>query len=226
MFFLRYEWRDSEESVETVLLHWTTTRLDQEPNWQRSAKTTVMLPQPGPAPTLRVCPIWVTPPFSRRQLFITASPESPSFFLHSFYQVIQRGRLWSTDVARQEIRATPVSHRDDAGEHTQAFLYYSLDGFAHVNYLPMLLDGVPLRDQPCVSLPEHRPSQREYRTWAKREKLVARLPPPHIFRGQIWGPVGARAFYSVYLQRQGMENPFSEGGFWLLRNGRLWEVQL
>ena len=225
MFFLRQEWRDAEEGVETVLLHWATTRLGQEPNWRRSHNTTVMLPQAGTNPVLRVCPVWVSPPFSPQQLLATESPESLRFLLHSFGEVIQRGRLWSTEATHQEIRATPVTHRDDSGEYTQAFLFYSLDGFVHLNRLPMRLEGLPLRNQRMLSLPEHRPHEKEYRTWARRDEFVARLPLPHIFHGRIWGPVGARAVYSIYMQRQGANTPFSEGGSWLLRNGGFWEVQ-
>ncbi|HXG19040.1 MAG TPA: hypothetical protein VNN62_08200 [Methylomirabilota bacterium] len=226
MFFLRHEWRDAEEGVETVLLHWTTTRIGQEPNWKRSHNTTVMLPQAGADPGLRVCSVWVAPPFPWRQILTTESSERLCFLLHSFCEVIQRGRLWSTEATQQEIRATPVRHRDDSGEYTQAVLYYTLDGFTHMNCLPMWLDGAPRKDQRLPSLPEHRPTEQEIRTWARRDRLVAQLPLPHLFRGYIWGPVGARALYSVYLRRQGAYNPFTEGGFWLLRNGRPWEVRL
>lgn len=227
MFFLRQEWRDAEEGVDTVVLHWTTARPGREPNW-RLANSTVMLPQPAAAPGGRACLIWVIPPFSRRRLLYTelAEPsETLSFFLYSFCEVIQRGRLWSTETTRQEIRAASVTHSDDSGEYTQAFLYYSFDGAAQVHCFPMWLEGLPLRDQPMASLPEHRPSKREYHMWARREERVARLPLPHLFHGRLWGPANARALYMVYFHRQGVSNPFTEGGFWLLRNGYPWEVQ-
>lgn len=57
-----------------------------------------------------------------------------------------------------------------------------------------------------------------------RAKRILQLPLPHTFHGNIWGPVGARALYSIYLHRDAAYNPFSERGFWLLRNGGFWEV--
>lgn len=226
MFFLRQEWRDVEEGIETVLLHWTTTRLEHEPNWKRSHNATVLLPQPGAAPLTRASSIWVTPPFSRSQLLDSEPSATPRFLLHTFREVIQRGRQWSTEVTRQEIRATSVTHSDDTGEYPQAFLYYSLDNFTHVNRLPMWLDGLPRRDQLSWSLPDHRLTEKEFRMWGRRESLVARLPLPHVFYGYLWGPVGARAVYSVYFRRPGIYNPFSAGGVWLWRNGQPWEARL
>jgi hypothetical protein len=185
-----------------------------------------MIPQPATYPVLRSCSLWVIPPFSR-QRFLQAEPESrQKFLLHFFYEVIQRGRSWSTGVNTQEIRSVTVTHSDHSAEYTAAFLYYSLDALAHVNCVPMALEGLPLRYQFLPSLPEGEGNEKAFRARARRYKLIAHLPPPHIFRGQIWGPADTRALYTVYFGRQGVYNPFSEGGFWLLREGGPWEVQL
>ncbi len=226
MFFLRKEWRDPEDGIETVLLHWTTSRLEQEPNWTRTRQTTVMIPQPTPSSVVRVSSLWIVPPFSRRRLLTVGTEDGLAFLLHSFHEVIQQGRTWSTEVTSQEIRAITITHSDQSTECTQAFLYYSLDALAHVNCVPMFLDGLPTKYQCLPSLPEHQPSAEEYRAWARRYRLVTCLPAPHTFRGQIWGPVNTRALYAVYFSRQGTYNPFNEGGFWLLRDGGPWEVTL
>jgi len=185
MFFLRKEWRDPEDGIETVLLHWTTSRLEQEPNWTRARQTTVMIPQPTPSSVVRVSSLWIVPPFSRRRLLTVGTEDGLAFLLHSFHEVIQQGRTWSTEVTSQEIRAITITHSDQSTECTQAFLYYSLDALAHVNCVPMFLDGLPTKYQCLPSLPEHQPSAEEYRAWARRYRLVTRLPAPHTFRGQI-----------------------------------------
>jgi len=226
MFFLRKEWRDSEDGIETVLLHWTTSRLEQEPNWIRARQTTVMISQPAIHPGLRACSLWVIPPFSRQRLLTVESQDGPKFLLHSFCEVVQRGKIWSTEVTSQEIRAVTIAQSDQSAECTQAFLYYSLDALAHVNCVPMFLEGLPRKYQCLSPLPEHRPSEEEHQTWARRYRLMTRLPAPHTFYGQIWGPANTRALYTVYFSRQGTYNPFSEGGFWLLRDGGPWEVML
>jgi hypothetical protein len=225
MFYLRKEWQDPEEGIETVVLHWTTTGVDQEPNWKRAHATAVMLPQPTSLPILRACPVWVVPPFSRTRFLSAESAETPRFCLHSFCEVVQRGRTWGTEPTQQEMRAEQITHSDLSGDYTQACLYYSLDGLASMNRVPMFLDGVPLKYQRLPSLPERQAGNAEYKAWAKRSHVVARLPVPHVFRGQLWGPVGTRARYSIHLRREGL-NPFADGGFWLLREGTLWEVQL
>lgn len=226
MFFLRKEWRDPEDGIETVLLHWTTSHVEQEPNWTRTRQATVMIPQLATYPVLRICSLWVMPPFSRRRLLTAASEDGLRFLLHSFCEVIQRGRTWSTEVTSQEMRSVMITRSDQSAECTQAFLYYSLDALTHVNWVPMFLEGLPIKYQCLPSLPEHQPSAEEYRAWARRYRLVTCLPTPHTFRGQIWGPAHTRALYTVYLSRQGTYNPFNEGGFWLLRDGGPWEVTL
>ncbi|MBI3802083.1 MAG: hypothetical protein HY268_34575 [Deltaproteobacteria bacterium] len=226
MFFLRKEWQDPEDGIETVLLHWTTSRLEQEPSWRRARHTTIMMPQPTSRPGLRACSLWVSPPLAPSRLLSMEVEDGPRFLLHSFCEVIQRGRSWSTEVTNQAIRTRTVTHSDQSAECTQAFLYYSLDALAHVNRVPMFLQGLPLKYQCLPSLPDHPPRLDEQRTWARRYRFMTRLPAPHTFQGQIWGPAHTRALYAVYFSRQGTYNPFSEGGFWLLDNGGPWEVTL
>jgi hypothetical protein len=226
MFFLRKDWRDPEDGIETVILHWTTTVVGQEPGWRR-ANQVVMVPQPATAPVRRHCSVWITPPFPRKRLLTREPEEQPAKFLfHSFFTVIQRGRMWSTEVENQEIRGRMVSHSDPSVEYTQAFLYYSLDELAHVNCVPMFLEGLPAKFQFLPPLPGGTVSAEDHKMRARRSKLIARLSAPHTFCGQLWGPAGTRALYTVYFSRQGALNPFSEGGFWLLNGGRLWEVNL
>jgi hypothetical protein len=225
MFFLRKEWQDPEEGIETVVLHWTTTQVDQEPNWKRAHATTVMLPQPTSSPIIRACSVWVIPPFSRTRFLKAESPEAQRFVFHSFCEFIQHGRTWSNEPTRQEIRAEQITYSDSSGDYSQAFLYYSLDGLAHVNRVPMFLAGLPPRYQHLPFLPERQAGDAEYKARARRAHFIARLPLPHVFRGHLWGPVGTRALYSIFLRREGL-NPFTDGGFWLLRAGTFWEVQL
>jgi len=225
MFFLRKDWQDPEDGIEAVLLHWTSTLLEQEPNWKRPHQVTMMIPQSAPFPMRRQCILWVVPPFSRR-LGTEAKKNAASFLLHSFCEVIQRGRTWNTKTTGQEIRAITVSHVDPSAECTQGWLYYSLDELAHVNCTPLFLEGLPAKYQFISSLPLDGWSDKNFKVSAKRYKLIAQLPRPHTFHGQIWGPASARAVYSVYLRRHGTYNPFNEGGLWVLREGRLWEVRL
>ena len=225
MFFLRKEWQDPEEGIETVVFHWATTGVDQKPNWKRTHSTTVMVPQPTSLPIIRSCSVWVIPPFSRIQFLRAGSPAERIFVLHSFCEVVQRGRTWCTEPTLQELRAEQITYSDLSGDYTQALLYYSLDGMTHVNRVPMFLEGVSPRYQCLPSLFERSASATAYKVWARRSHAVARLPLPHVFRGQLWGPVGTRALYSIYLCREGL-NPFTDGGFWVLREGTFWEVQL
>ena len=161
----------------------------------------------------------------RTRFLLAESPEERRFLLHSFCEVVQRGSTWSTEPTRQEIRAEQITYSDPSGDYARACLYYSLDGLAHVNRMPMFLEGVPVKYQRPPALPERQARGVEYKTWATRSRLVARLPLPRVFRGQLWGPVGARAVYGIYVRREG-RTPFTEGGFWLLREGTGWEVQL
>ena len=225
MFFLSREWQDPEDGIEAVLLHWQATPLGQEPNWRRAHAQTMMTPQATSAPVRRRSTLWVTLPFTQKSLSKAKEQECPTgFLLHSFCEVIQRGRTWNTEVTSQEIRSVTVAHVDPSAECAQAMLYYSLDNLAHMNCVFMALEGLSPRTQMRGVAPEGKESDNALKARLRRTKRVAQLPLPHIFYGQIWGPVGARAFYSVYFHRDGAYNPFSERGFWLLRHGSLWEV--
>jgi hypothetical protein len=225
MFFLRQEWRDQEDGIETVVLHWVVSGNEQEPNWRRSQQAAVMMPQPATYPAVRTCVVWVTPPFSRTRMLSHDQDDSLSFLLHSFHEVVQRGRTWSTEVSRQEMRSAWVTHSDASGEFSQASLCYTLDDFTHVNYTPMFLEGASYRQQHWLLLPERQPSATTERAWLRRHQYASRLPAPHRFHGRVWGPHGARALYALYLS-QGSYNPFTERGIWLLRDGNPWEISL
>jgi hypothetical protein len=226
MFFLRKDWRDSEDGIEMVVLHWVATRQGLQPNWKRAHATTVMNPQPGTYPAMRSCQLWITPPFPRTQLLAMNAETHSRFLLHSFCEIIQHGRVWSTEVTVQEIRAEIVTYSDTTGEFTHAVLYYSLDGFTPGNRSLMCVEGLPPRYQDPPMLPEHEASNKEYLLWGRRSRRIAELPLPHIFQGQIWGPLGARALYSIYVSRQQTYNPFTEGGAWVLQDGRPRQIQL
>jgi hypothetical protein len=225
MFFIHKDWQDLEDGIEAVLLHWTSTPLEQEPNWQKPHHVMMMIPQSGSAPLRRQCSLWVVPPFTRR-LGAGSKNNASGFLLHSFCEIIQRGRAWRMETVSQEMRAVTISHIDPSGECAQGWLYYSLDDLAHINCTPMLLGGLPAKYQFLSPAPVNGGSDKNSKDLTKRYALTARLPQPHTFHGQLWGPRNTRAVYSVYLSRQGAYNPFSEGGFWLFREGRLWEVQL
>jgi len=186
---------------------------------------TMMMPQPASAPVRRQCALWVTPPLMRKPPPLAGEEARPArFLLHSFCEVIQRGRSWNAEVTSQEIRLVTISHIDPSAECTHGMLYYSLDNLTHVNGIPLLLQGLPTRSYLSGALPVESVNDKDRRVRMTRAKHVTQLSSPHIFHGSLWGPVGARAFYSVYLRCEGAYNPFSERGFWLLRNGSLWEV--
>jgi|GEM_PF-4643903 len=226
MFFLSKEWRDAEEGIEIVVFHWTTTHREQQPNWKRAHSTTVMIPQPATYPVTRLCQLWVVPPFTRSQLLAVNADEDSRFLLHSFCEVVQRGRGWSTGVTTQEIRAKTITYGDVSGEYTHAFLYYSIDGLTHGSRVPMRVDGLPARYQSPPVLPEREAKDKEYRLWARRSQLIAQLSLPRTFHGQIWGAAGTRALYIIYASRQWTYNPFAESGMWILQNGGPWQIEL
>lgn len=226
-FCLRQEWRDPEDGIEAVVIHWRATALAQEPVWRKPHQVTMMIPQPATAPVRRQVTLWVTPPCPRDRASSLMEEEHPqSFLLHSFCEVIQRGRTWNTEITSQEIRAATVSHVDRSAECTQGWLYYSLAGLTHINCVPMFLRGLPDKFQLLSALPVGKSRDEDFELLARREKLIVQMPVPHIFYGRLWGPAQSRVLYSVYFSRRGTYNPFAERGFWLFRDGNPWEVQL
>lgn len=227
MFFLSKEWQDPEDGIEMVILRWTSTLLGSKPRWKRASQAAVMVPQPATSPVLRRCSIWITPPFPHKQVLAEEVENSKEgFLLYSFFEFVQRGRTWSTEMSSQELRAVTISHADPSSECSSAFLYYSLDDLKTINRVPMLLKGLTANGQPLPILPDGMLNKKESAAQAQRYELNARLPSPHIFQAQLWGPKDTRALYAVYFSRQGAYNPFSDGGFWLLNDGKPWEMKL
>lgn len=244
MFWLSKGWQDPEDGIELVSLRWTMTMLGREPDWRRVKQTVVMVPQQGTTPVQRRCSIWVpAPPFLKRLLPDDPHEEVTGFLFHSFCEVVQRGRLWSTQAEAQEIRAVSVSHADPSSACTDACLYYSLleneelQPLQPIHRVPMILagslagslDGVAATEQflPLLPLlPDTNLSDKDLDTRSQREEVIAGLPPPHNFQARLWGPKNARILYAVHFYQQGVYNPFREGGYWLLNNGSPWTLTL
>lgn len=233
MFWLSKVWQDPEAGIELVSLRWTLTMLGREPDWRRVTQSVVMVPQPGTTPVRRRCSVWVpAPPFLRRLGPLEPGQTAVSFLCHSFFEVVQRGRMWTTRAEVQEIRVAGVSHTDPTSACTDACLYYSVLEDGEVNPLqpiqrtPMLLEGRTPAQQFLPLLPDMALSDKDLQVRSQREAVTAGLPPPHTFRAWIWGPKDARLLYAVHFYQQGAYNPFREGGYWLLNNGSPWTLTL
>ena len=236
MFWLSKVWRDpeaGEAGVEVVSLRWTLTMPDREPDWRKVTQSVVMVPQPGTKPVHRRCSVWVpAPPFLRRLGPSEPSQTATSFLCHSFFEVVQRGRMWTTRAEAQEIRAVCVSHTAPSLTYTDACLYYSVLEDGEVSPLqplqrtPMLLHGRTSAQQLLPLLPDMTLSDKDLVVRSRREEVTAGLPPPHTFYAWIWGPKDARLLYAVHFYHQGAYNPFCEGGYWLLNNGSPWTLTL
>ncbi|MGH7962875.1 MAG: hypothetical protein ACRERD_13770, partial [Candidatus Binatia bacterium] len=199
MFFLSKEWQDSEDGIEMVILRWTVSLPGRKPRWKRASQMAVMIPQPATSPVLRRCSMWVAPPFSPPRVDGESEKSTEGFLLYYFFECIQRGRTWSTEVSSQEIRAVTLTHTDPSAECPEAFLYYSLDEFKNINRVPMLLEGLPANGQPLPVLPDGLLHKKDSLTQAHRYERIASLPLPHTFHAQLWGLKDTRALYAVYF---------------------------
>jgi hypothetical protein len=192
-WYLRKEWVDQEDGIESVLLHYTCTPLDAWPDWERFRNTRVLVDQGG---------------FPRRHEKVISMPESvydeargwhPEYRLHHYFEVFQHGRQWSTDLFTEEIACRDLEFTDDAGLVTNICIYWSVGDWGAPVYSPM--------EDPRFPADSEFTAKRYYNYWdrdryhASKFHMLQAIPLPHRWQGRMWAPRGATVVQQYHVGR-------------------------
>lgn len=190
-FYLRKEWVDVEDGIETVLLHYTMAHLGQAPDWERKTETREMFPEWGWNRKRRSKVIWLGRDLDGKE----------QYNLHYKFQVIG-ARPRETEVYVEEIVADgSLTFVDHVGDYTNVCLYWSVNGWGAYNYSTMFEAGVEY-DHPFSSLRFYRHAH-DPEFLRGRYEMLRGMPLPHVFHGKVHAPRGSRVNFCFHIMRRG-----------------------
>jgi hypothetical protein len=182
-FALAKAWVDPTPGIDLVEVHYAWGPLGEPPDWERE-QTAVAIPlDPGPPP--------------RR----AATLELPRFvdgatdyLLHHYFFVAGGGAQTTTPVFTEQIGAREVRYDDPENRYTNVGLTWTVGESRDPNYSVAALDGLPFAG------PD---DQAGAETFTPIFEFVQAVPPPHVFRGRVWGVKGQPVTHVFHLVRLG-----------------------
>jgi hypothetical protein len=182
-FALTKAWTDPSPGIELVEVHYVWGPLDEPPDWNRDQ-------------TAVATPVDSGPPPSR-----AASLELPRFvdgatdyLLHHFFFVAGAGARATTPVVTEQIGAREVRYDDPDNRWTNVGIVWTVGESRDPNYSVAALDGLPFSgDEEGAG----------GRTATPIFEFVQAVPPPHVFRGRVWGVKGQPVAHAFHLVRLG-----------------------
>jgi hypothetical protein len=204
-FALTKEWVDPSPGIELVEVHYAWGPLGAAADWERE-QTAVATPfDPGPPP-LR-----------------TAGLELPRFvdgatdyLLHYYFFVAGGGSRTTTPVITEQVGAREVRYDDPESRYTNVGVAWTVAGSRDPNYSVAALDGLDFSGPDDLAGPE---------TFAPIFEFVQAVPPPHVFRGRVWGVRGQPVTHVFHLVRLG--SPVGDDAErWDDNDGRGWQLTI
>jgi hypothetical protein len=204
-FALTKQWADPSPGIELVEVHYVWGPLGEPPDWERD-QTAVATPlDPGPPP--RRAAALELPRFV---------DEATDYLLHYFFFVAGGGAQASTPVFTEQIGASEVRYDDVENRYTNVGVAWTVGESPDPNYSVAALDGLPFSTPDGLGGPE---------TFTPIFEFVQAVPPPHVFRGRVWGVKGQAVTHAFHLVRLG-----SPGGDdaerWDDNEGKGWQLTI
>jgi hypothetical protein len=204
-FALTKEWVDPAPGIGLVEVHYAWGPPGEPPDWERE-QTAVATPlDPGPPP--------------RR----AAALELPRFvdgatdyLLHHFFFVAGGGAQTTTPVFTEQIGAREVRYDDTENRYTNVGVTWTVGESGDPNYSVAALDGLSFAGPGDQAGPE---------TFTPIFEFVQAVPPPHVFRGRVWGVRGQPVTHVFHLVRLG--SPAGDDAErWDDNGGRGWQLTI
>lgn len=204
-FYLRKEWVDQVDGIEQVFIRYAWAPVGDKPDWENS-QVREMFPE------------WAGQ--RKRRAKVIKLPRSlngsENYCLHYYFE--SKGvKSQTSDLFVEEIICDDTySFVDYEGHYTNICVYWSLNGWGAPNYSSMFEDGTRL-DNPLSSLHFYGRAHDGLYVYQRYEYL-RNLPRPHVFRGRVHGPRGARVTFCYHIMRRG--SPFGDDyDYWDNNNG-------
>lgn len=188
--YLRKEWVDHEDSIDTVSFNMTLSQASLPADWNRT-QSFAMMPEWGTSPLRRT---WIV-------RLPTHYQDQDSYLFHYFFQITHtNGSEQVSNAFSQLIVPREFEYIDHSGGFVHARLHWSVGAWTYPQTTELELDGIEWGSEFSVSNAPYRATDSLYQKG--RLLLVQRQALPRRFRGRIWAPMGAEVRYCFQLVQQ------------------------
>ncbi|GAB4278114.1 MAG: hypothetical protein Kow0029_21240 [Candidatus Rifleibacteriota bacterium] len=185
--YIKKDWLDYEEGIETVTLNTTIGQINLPANWDH-IESFVMMPEWGTVPLKRS---WVV-------RLPTGFNGNEKYLFHYYFQArYADGSEKISDTFTQLIMPRTVEYIDHSGSCTHIVLHWSVDGWSYPQNTEMEVEGIAWGDEFSVSQVQYRSGDKLY----ERGRLLAlqKIRSPRRFYAVIWAPRGCSINYCFNL---------------------------
>jgi hypothetical protein len=185
--YLKKEWVDHEDGIESVVLHMTLGQINLPANWNHVESFTMM-------------PEWGTVPLRRSWVvrLPTHLNNDERYLFHYYFQArYEDGSEKVSDTFTQLIIPKTVEYIDHSGTCSHIVLHWSIDGWTYPQNTELEVEGIEWGDEFSVSQAPYRAGDRLYERG--RFFSMQRLPAPRRFYATIWAPRGSTLNYCFVL---------------------------
>lgn len=185
--YLKKEWIDSEDGIESVSISTAFSNVATPVNWDNMS-TYVMMPEWGSTPLRRA---WIirTP---------THLEGNEQYLFHYFFHIKYiDGSEKVSDSFTQLIMPKLIEYIDHSGDCIHIRLHWSLGNWSYPQDTEMEIRGIEWESEFSVSHASYRINDPLYEHG--RAMKIAKLEKPRVFHGQIWAPRGEEVNYCFNL---------------------------
>ena len=185
--FLKKDWIDNEEGIESVRLHVAYGHINEPADW-KNTKIYEMMPEWGTTPLRRT---WV--------LRIPTHYEGKDrYLLHYFFLIrYKSGNERVSASYAQLIIPKEIQYIDHSGNYSHVKLHWCLNDWAYPQDTEMELDGIEWGSEYSVSNVAYRQNDRLYERG--RAQIISKISVPRLFKAVIWAPANEKINYCFNL---------------------------
>ncbi|HEX2171320.1 MAG TPA: hypothetical protein VHL09_02600 [Dehalococcoidia bacterium] len=221
-FYLKKEFWDTSDGIESVVIHYTSSPLGTRPDWTRAESRAMAAGERlrtgvgevakygPPAPQT---PQFVHPRLRKKVLTVPSDVYdwringwSRNFSFHYFYEIVQSGQRRFTPVLSEEIASREVILIDALGISGGACTNWSIYDWDAPQFSPMEDPQFTARfgaNHPLEQLRFYSAPLQDAFGVAKKAALDT-LPLPHAFRARVSAPVGATVRLRFHVGNWGL----------------------
>jgi hypothetical protein len=204
-FALTREWVDPSPGIELVEVHYVWGPLGEPPDWEGD-QTAVATPLDAGPPPRRAAPLELP-------RFVDGATD---YLLRYFFFVAGGGAQGSTPVFTEQIGTREVRYDDPGTRYTNVGVAWTVGESRDPNYSVAALDGLAFSGADDLVGPG---------TFTPIFEFVQAVPPPHVFRGRVWGVKGQPVTHVFHLVRLGSPSG-DDAERWDDNDGKGWQLTI
>lgn len=185
--YLKKEWVDHEDNIESVTFSMTLSQINSPANWDHT-QSFAMMPEWGTAPLKRS---WVV-------RIPTHLDGAERYLFHYYFEIrYDDGSEKVSDDFTQLIRPRVIEYIDHSGNCVHVKMHWSLSGWSYPQDTELEVAGIEWGEEYSVSHASYRGGDRLYERG--RAAAISRLPVPRVYQATIWAPKGEEVNYCFNL---------------------------